>query len=46
MTPTGNRLDRFIREPRMEPRMARMRGVRAPHRRTAHTAHPPIRGAG
>jgi hypothetical protein len=28
----------------MEPRMARMRGVRAPHRRTAHTAHPPIRG--
>jgi hypothetical protein len=46
MTPTGNRLDRFIREPRMEPRMARMRGVRAPHRRTAHTAHPPIRGCG
>jgi hypothetical protein len=29
---------------RPEPRMARMRGVRAPHRRTAHTAHPPIRG--
>ena len=28
----------------MKPRMARMRGVRAPHRRTAHTAHPPIRG--
>jgi hypothetical protein len=28
----------------MEPRRARMRGVRAPHRRTAHTAHPPIRG--
>jgi hypothetical protein len=28
----------------MEPRMARMRGVRAPHRRTAHTAHPPIGG--
>jgi hypothetical protein len=46
MTPTGNRLDRCIREPRMEPRMARMRGVRAPHRRTAHTAHPPIRGCG
>ena len=30
----------------MEPRMARMRGVRAPHRRTAHTAHPPVRGCG
>jgi hypothetical protein len=28
----------------MEPRRARMRGVRAPHRRTAHAAHPPIRG--
>ena len=23
-----------------------MRGVRAPHRRTAHTAHPPVRGCG
>jgi hypothetical protein len=33
-----------IPEPRTEPRMARMRGGRAPHRRTAHTAHPPIRG--
>jgi hypothetical protein len=44
MTLTGNYLDRRIREPRMEPRRARMRGVRAPHRRTAHTAHPPIRG--
>jgi hypothetical protein len=30
MTPTGNRLDRFIREPRTEPRMVGMRGVRAP----------------
>jgi hypothetical protein len=33
-------LDRSDREPRM----ARMRGVRAPHRRTAHTAHLSIRG--
>jgi hypothetical protein len=44
MTGPGNRLDRPDGEPRMGPRMARMRGVRAPHRRTAHTAHPPIRG--
>jgi hypothetical protein len=27
-------------EPRMKPRRVRMRGVRTPHRRTAHTAHP------
>jgi hypothetical protein len=44
MTWVFNPLDWCIREPRMEPRMARMRGVRAPHRRTAHTAHPPVRG--
>jgi hypothetical protein len=30
----------------MEPRRVRMRGGRAPHRRTAHTAHPPVRGCG
>jgi hypothetical protein len=30
MTRPTNRLDRRIREPRTEPRMARMRGVRAP----------------
>ncbi len=28
----------------MEPRRARMRGVRVPHRRTAQTAHPLLRG--
>jgi hypothetical protein len=44
MTWVFNPLDWCIREPRMEPRRARMRGVRAPHRRTAHTAHPPVRG--
>jgi hypothetical protein len=44
MIPRCNPRDRRIREPRMEPCMARMRGVRAPYRRTAHTAHPPIRG--
>jgi hypothetical protein len=44
MTPIIDLLDRRIREPRRQPRRPRMRGVRAPHRRTAHTAHPPIRG--
>jgi hypothetical protein len=46
MTRPGNCLDRCIWEPRTEPRRPRMRGVRAPHRRTAHTAHPPVRGCG
>ncbi|HEY5990164.1 MAG TPA: hypothetical protein VIV12_27830, partial [Streptosporangiaceae bacterium] len=31
---------RHAEQPRMEPRRARMRGVRAPHRRTAHTGAP------
>jgi hypothetical protein len=46
MTRPGNHLDRGLAEPRTEPRPASMRGVRAPHRRTAHTAHPPVRGCG
>jgi hypothetical protein len=44
MTPLQESVDRRIREPRMEPRRPRMRGVRAPYRRTAHTAHTAIRG--
>jgi hypothetical protein len=36
LEPVSSQLDRSDREPRR----ARMRGVRAPHRRTAHTAHP------
>jgi hypothetical protein len=46
MTRPGTHLDRGLSGPRTEPRRARMRGVRAPHRRTAHTAHPPVRGCG
>jgi hypothetical protein len=40
ISPARSRAQILEREPRMEPRRARMRGVRAPHRRTAHTAHP------